>query len=377
MTAKSPIRNSVLVAGGGTAGHLLPGLSVARELVERGQDPSTIHFAGSVNGPEANLVPEAGFGVTLLPGRGIQRKLTVENLGAVWGLLRSIGQSFRLVRKRKPDVVLVLGGFASAAVGLAAIVTRVPVVVADQNARAGAVNRLVGRFAAACAVPFPDTDLPKATVTGNPVREEILSAAAARNPEGSAAELGMSVDRTRIGVVTGSLGSQRVNRAVVDAVRDDWAERSDLSIYHVIGVRDFDGDELQVPPTQSDAARVEYRPVRYEEHPETLLDACDLVVSRAGGTTVAELAVMGSPSVLIPLPIATRDHQSANALELVRVGAAVMVPDSELTKDRLVSEVDALVQDPGRLEVMASAAAATARTDAAAAVADLLVENAR
>ncbi len=168
-----PERGSILIAGGGTAGHVLPGLAVADELVARGHSRSSIHFVGSARGPEADLVSAAGFGITLLPGRGIQRKLTLENLRSARDLLRGVWTAVRLVRRCRPSVVLVLGGYASFAAALASVLWRAPMVVADQNARAGAVNRLAAPFARVSAVPFESTDLPHKVVVGNPVRPEI------------------------------------------------------------------------------------------------------------------------------------------------------------------------------------------------------------
>jgi undecaprenyldiphospho-muramoylpentapeptide beta-N-acetylglucosaminyltransferase len=361
-----PVRSWALIAGGGTAGHVLPGLAVARELVERGHGADTIHFVGARRGIEAELVPAAGFGITLLPGRGVQRALTLDNVGAVLGLLRAAWQAVGLVRRRRPAVVLALGGFASVAVAVAAVLWRVPLVVADQNARAGAANRLVGRFAHACAVPFSETDLPRAVVTGNPVRPEVLEVAAARDRNAARRELGLPTDRVVLVAFAGSLGARSVNRAVQGAVAA-WEDRGDLAVHHVVGARDWE-DRAAVSPS-----RLDYRAVRYEDRMPLALAAADLVVCRSGGTTVAELAVIGVPSVLVPLPIATRDHQTANAGPLVRAGAAVLVPDDELDAQRLVAEVDALVDaGPERLAAMADAARAIGRPDAAAAVADLV-----
>jgi undecaprenyldiphospho-muramoylpentapeptide beta-N-acetylglucosaminyltransferase len=360
-----------MVAGGGTAGHLLPGIAVANDLVARGHAAQDVHFVGAERGPEATAVPGAGFGITLLPGRGIQRKLTPANVAAVWGLLRAVARAVALVRRERPAVVLVLGGYASAACALAAVLWRVPMVVADQNARAGAVNRLAGRFAAACAVPFDSTDLPRAVVTGNPVRARVLDRAAARDPRAARAALGIPEGRTVVGVFAGSLGSRRINEATAHAVCGAWAGREDLAVYHVLGARDWD-DRPEVP-----AGEVAYRAVRYEEHMELVLDAADVVVCRAGGTTVAELAVMGTPALLVPLPIATRDHQRANALELVGAGAAVLVDDAELDAGRLVGQLDRLIAEPGLLTRMGQAARGLGRPDAAAAVADLLERHAR
>ena len=370
-----PIADSAtyaLVAGGGTAGHVLPGLAVASALVDRGHDRSSIHFVGSERGLERTLVPDAGFGVTLLPGRGIQRRLTLENIAAAWGLLRAVAKGVGIVRRRRPKVVLVLGGYASIACTIGAVIWRVPIVVMEQNARAGAANRLAGRFAKACAVPFVETDLPRSVVTGNPVRAEVLAINRERDRVAARASLGVTGDRTFIAVVTGSLGSRKVNEAVFAAV-PKWSTRTDLSIRHVIGSRDWESVQDSLPEGDG----LEYLAVRYEDHMDTVLAAADLLIGRAGGTTVAELAEVGVAGVLVPLPQAPRDHQTANAAALVRAGAAVLIPDADLDGDRLVAEVQPLLDDPSKLERMGTAAHTLAQPDAADAVAELVERHAR
>jgi UDP-N-acetylglucosamine--N-acetylmuramyl-(pentapeptide) pyrophosphoryl-undecaprenol N-acetylglucosamine transferase len=363
-----------LVAGGGTAGHVLPGLAVARALVARGHDPATIHFVGSERGLEASLVPAAGFGLTVLPGRGIQRRLTLQNLAAVWGLLRAVAKGIGLVRRRRPAVVLVLGGYASVACVVGAVLWRVPIVVAEQNARAGAANRLAGVFAKASAVPFAETDLPRSVVTGNPVRAEVLAIDRVADRAPAREALGLPLDRTVIAVVTGSLGARKVNQAVRAAV-PAWADRSDLAIRHVIGSRDFDAMATDAPELPEGGLL--YQQVRYEDRMDLLLAAADLLVGRAGGTTVAELAEVGLPGLLVPLPIAPRDHQTANAAALVRAGAAILVPDDALDGDRVVRELQPLLDEPERLVAMGIAARSLARPDAADRVADLVEAHAR
>jgi UDP-N-acetylglucosamine--N-acetylmuramyl-(pentapeptide) pyrophosphoryl-undecaprenol N-acetylglucosamine transferase len=320
-----------IFAGGGTGGHVLPGLAVARSLVARGHDPSTIHFVGGDSGVESALVPAAGFTVDELPGRGIQRRLTLENIAAVIGIVRGILQAVRIVRRRRPQVVVALGGYASVAVGLAAVLWRVPLVVLEQNARAGAANRLLGRRAAAAAVSFPGTDLPRAVVTGNPLRPEIREAAEDRNRAEAATALGLPPGRTIVAVYSGSLGSRRINEAVRGLV-EHWKGRDDVAIRHVIGRRDFQGylqsapDFAEAPvrePPASDQLPSEgrseatpgacvYQVVEYEDRIDLLLAAADLAVTRAGGG-VAELAALGVPAVLVPLPIATRGRARRNA----------------------------------------------------------------
>jgi len=367
-------RTWAVIAGGGTAGHVLPGLAVARALVARGRPREDIHFVGSQRGLEARLVPEAGFRVTLLPGRGIQRRLTVANVGAAWGLLRALVEGIVLVRRERPAVVVVLGGYASVACVLGAVLWRVPIVVTEQNARAGAANRLAGRFAKACAVPFDETDLPRRVVTGNPVRPEVLAVDRTAHRAAARAALGLPDDRTVVAVVTGSLGSRRVNDAVWGAL-PRWAARRDLAVRHVLGTRDHDAGPPPVPALP--AGGLVYQAVRYEDHMDQVLAAADLLVSRSGGTTVAELAEVGLASVLVPFPAAPRDHQTANAGPLVRAGAAIMVPDDDLDAERLLAEVDPLLDDPERLVAMGAAARSLAHPDAADRVADLVEEHAR
>ncbi len=363
-----------VIAGGGTAGHTLPGIAIARALVARGHEPSSIRFVGSERGSESRLVPAAGFEVTLLPGRGIQRRLTAANLGAAWGLFRAVLQAFGLLRRHRPSVVVAMGGYASVPCALAAMALRVPIVVAEQNAVPGLANRLTARFAKAAAVSFPGTDLPKAVLTGNPVRPEVLAIERGRDRDAARADLHIAAGQRVLLVFGGSLGSLRINEAVVGAL-GSWLPRRELTVRHVIGERDWTLVADQAPAPVDEG--VTYVPVRYEDDMPRAFAAADLVVCRSGATTVAELAAIGVPAILVPLPGAPGDHQTANASALVDAGAAVLVPDSQLTADRLVREVDALIAEPGRLEAMAASARATAHRDAGDAVAALVESHAR
>ena len=372
------------IAGGGTAGHLLPGMAVAEALVARGHERSTIHFVGGSRGPETTLVPEAGFPLTALAGRGITRKVSFASLAAAFGVARGVVSGIGLIRRLRPQVVVVLGGYAAVPCTIGAILWRVPIVVMEQNARAGAANRLAGRFAKAAAVPFDDTDLPRRVLTGNPVRPEILAVDRQRDRATARDELDLPSDRVVLAVFSGSLGSRRINTAV-RLLSERWAGRSDLAIHHVVGARDWDAEladpSMSTTPTLDTGAPagvgLDYRRVRYEDRMPLLLSAADLAICRAGGSTVAELAVVGLGAVLVPLPIATRDHQTANAAPLVRAGAAVVVADDELDVDRLEAVLTPLLSEPGRLDAMAAAARTLATPDAAERVADLVEEHAR
>jgi undecaprenyldiphospho-muramoylpentapeptide beta-N-acetylglucosaminyltransferase len=328
---------------------------------------------GAERGIEARLVPPTGLTMTLLPGRGIQRRLTLENLRAIGGLILAAGRAVRLVGRLRPRVVVSVGGYASVAVGLAAVLRRVPVVVAEQNQVPGAANRLLGRFARAAAVSFPGTPLPRAVVTGNPVRADVSALDPTRDRAAARAAFGVSPGRRLVLVFGGSLGALRINQAVLAAL-PRWRDRSDLAVHHVVGRRDWDAIHDDAP---SDPGRLELRMVPYEDEMPAALGAADLAVCRAGSSTCFELAAAGLPAVLVPSPYVTADQQTGNAGHLVRAGAAVLVPDTELDGDRLVGVVDGLLADPARLAEMGDAARGLARPAAATQIAELAEANAR
>lgn len=367
----NPTQTYALIVGGGTAGHVLPGVAIGQELVRRGHRSDSIHFVGSERGVERTIVPAAGFELTLLPGRGIQRRLTTNNVGAIIGLLRAFATSFSLLRSHRPKVVVALGGYASVPAGLWAVLLRVPVVVAEQNAVPGLANRIIGRFAKASAVSYSGTDLRRAVWTGNPVRSEILSVAAEPEESRNAARAALGVDSTRTLIVVfgGSLGARTINNATVDAL-SALADRGDLEIRHIIGARDFaDVSSRAVLP---DDAELVYTPIEYENDMASVYAAADLVVCRAGATSCAELAVTGTPAVLVPLPGAPGDHQTANARALEQAGGAELFADSIFDSALMVDTVSRLVSKPEILESMRVGALRLARPDAGEAVADLV-----
>ena len=363
-----------VIAGGGTAGHVLPGISIGREIVGRGAPRHAVHFVGSARGVETRLVVEAGFGLTTLPGRGLQRKLALSNVAAATGLAQALVQALFVLRRHRPAVVIGLGGYASAACGAAAALLRVPLVITEQNAVPGLANRLLSRFAAGAATAFESTDLPRATWTGNPVRAEVLEADRSAGRAAARAALGVDDQCRLVAVFGGSLGARTINDAVAGAL-DLWRDRSDLHVRHIAGRRDY--EELSRRVSTGPERALAYDLVAYEDDMAAVYAAADLMVSRAGATTVAELAAVGVPAVLVPLPGAPGDHQTANARRLVAAGGAIMVRDDEADSSRLVAEVDALLEDPGRLDTMAGAAGSVARPDAASAVVDLVESCAR
>lgn len=361
----------VVLAGGGTAGHVFPGLAVAEELLERGV--SDIQFATSKTGVGAEAVQRAGFPHTTLSGRGIQRSLksrsVLDNLAAsaklVWGTI----QAWRLLRRVRADIVLCLGGYVSVSAGTAARLLRIPVVIAEQNAVPGWANKVVSRYAKAAAVSFAGTDLPRARHTGNPVRKEILQAAEI----GRASEkLDISDAAFRVLILGGSLGAGHINNAVREAF-PSWRGRNDISVSHIVGQREW--KEFETLAGQAERERVAYAAMPFADNISELLAEADLVIGRSGAGIVAELAVMGKPSLLVPLPGAPGDHQTANAKALGE--GAMVIPQTEFDGERLAKEIDRFAGNPELLKSMSAAALLQARPHAAAAIADLLQELAR
>jgi UDP-N-acetylglucosamine:LPS N-acetylglucosamine transferase len=356
---------------------VLVALAIARALVNRGHDPASIEFVGSRRGQEADLLAGTGFPLTLLAGRGIARRLDprtlVANVVAVAGLVwATLSETARLALRR-PRVVVSVGGYAAVPGGAAAVVLRIPLVLVNVDAVPGLTHRVLGRFAAASAVAFPETPLPGAVVTGAPVRDEVR--AVERTPDGAAQarrQLGLPTDRLVVGVFGGSLGARSINRAA-SGLAGRWAGRTDRCLYHVTGRRDWEAMAAAGGDGDASCRRL----VPFEPRMDLLYQAADVVVCRAGAITVAELAVAGVPSVLVPLPGAPGDHQTANARALVAVGAGVLLPDAECDPDRLEAVLDGLLGDPDRLAAMGAAARAAGHPDAADRVAEVVDDHAR
>jgi UDP-N-acetylglucosamine--N-acetylmuramyl-(pentapeptide) pyrophosphoryl-undecaprenol N-acetylglucosamine transferase len=350
-----------LVTGGGTGGHVYPALALADELVGRGHPVPSIRFVGARRGLEARVVPEAGFEIDLLPGRGIQRRLTLANVAALWENLRAFVRSRRIVERARPRVVVGVGGYASLPCLLAARLRRVPAVVHEQNAAPGLANRLAVRMGARAAVSLPGTPLRNPVLTGNPIRPEI--AAIRRAP----------TTPPLLAVIGGSLGAGRLNDAAM-GLYQRWRDREDVAVHHVAGVRNYEGCVAVLEAARRPGDRLGYELVSYEDHMELLYARTTLAVSRAGAVTVAELAAAAVPSILVPLPGAPGDHQTRNAEAMVDAGAALLMPDRDCDAARLDVVVGELLADRGRLDAMAKAARTLARPDAAARLADLVEE---
>lgn len=385
-TTKSSGRVWAVIAGGGTGGHVVPGLAVAEQIVARCDRAEAVHYLGSRRGIETTVVPEAGFTLTALRGRGIARKFTPRNITAVAGLCAAIVEAVVRMARWRPAVVVGLGGFASVPGVVAAIVWRVPLVLAEQNAVPSAANRLAARFARAAAVPFAEVDLPRAVWTGNPVRSAVTRVDRTSGRDEACRRLGIDPRRKVLCVFGGSLGARRINEALFDAL--EYArQREDLTIRHITGARDYAefsariNQRAEIDTESPGSYRLDgglvLQLVEFETDMAAVYAAGDLLVCRAGAGTVAELTVVGAPAILVPLPGSPGDHQSANARMLAESQAARVVSDSELDGERFYREIDDLLGDEPRRAAMSAASRAHGRADAAQAVVDLLERHAR
>ncbi len=370
-----PTGRSVLIAAGGTGGHVMPGLALARTLVER--DPTaTVRFAGTSRGIERQVVPEAGFALDLLPILPLSRRLTLATILAPLAAVAGTVAAWRLIRRHGVAVVAGMGGYVTLPTAVAAWLARVPVVLHEQNAVPGLANRLasplaakVGVGVAEAAAAFPPG---KVAVVGNPVRPELARLdRAARRPE-ALRVFDLDERRRTLFVFGGSQGARRVNQAVVAATAC-WPDPAGLQILHACGRRDEDAVRAawrSAAPTDRD---LRVRVVGFVERMDLAYAAADLALTRAGAITVAELTAAGVPAVLVPLPHAAADHQAANAKAVAAGGGAVVVPDAELDGPRLAAVVAPLLADPERLAKMGVAMLGLARPAAAEDLAALVL----
>lgn len=361
----------IVIAGGGTGGHLYPGIAVARELLSRRPDAS-ISFAGTSRGIEVRVVPREGFALDLIRSAGIKGKSMVGRAWGLWLLPLGVFDSWHLLSARRPHLVIGVGGYSSGPVVLVAALRRIPTMLLEQNAVPGITNRMLAPLVRAAAVGFESTQAffgPKAFVSGNPVRPEFLAAVAPGMPA-CTDEDGDHVQReVRVLVFGGSQGAHAINVAMVEAAAELAAGLPRLRLTHQTGEQDVE------------MVRAAYRRVELVAEVEPFLydmglriAEADLVVCRAGATTLAEITAAGRAAILIPLPTATDDHQRKNAAALADAGAAEVLLQSEASGHTLAQRIVALAGNRERRSRMAAAARALGRPDAAQVIATRALE---
>ena len=363
--AGDPLR--VLVAGGGTGGHLYPGIAVAREILVRRPD-ARITFVGTSKGIESKVLPREGFQLDVIRSGGLKGKSLADTIRGAALLPLSLLDAWRVVSARTPHVVIGVGGYSSGPVVLVAALRGVPSLLLEQNAVPGLTNRLLSRVVRAAAVTFDSTTQffgSKAFVSGNPVRPEFVTARFKTPP----AEPTESVSVFRVLVFGGSQGAHAINVAMVEASAELAASSPHLRLTHQTGDRDV---EMVRDAYARAGIQAEVEPFLYDM--AARLSEADLVVCRAGATTVSELAAASKPAILIPLPTATDDHQRKNAEELANAGAADLLLQHDATGPVLARQILSLAADTGRRRRMADMVRTFARPDAAQVIASRVLQ---
>jgi UDP-N-acetylglucosamine--N-acetylmuramyl-(pentapeptide) pyrophosphoryl-undecaprenol N-acetylglucosamine transferase len=347
----------VILAGGGTGGHVIPALAIARELQSRYS--AECCFIGTSRGIETRLVPTAGFPLELIQVGALNQVSFATRAKTVLGLPLAVFSSLRIVRKFRPDVMIGVGGYASGPAMLAAALRRVPTVAFEPNVVPGFANRMVARFVSAAAVHFEETKkyFRNCRVTGVPVRAEFFELPQ-REP----------ADPPTLLVFGGSQGARAINQAMTGAMGALRDRIPGIKLLHQTGERDYD---TTVAAYEKLAVIVEVS--KFMDNMPAMFARADLIVSRSGASTVAEIAAAGKPSVFVPFPKAADDHQRRNAEAMQNVGAAVMLEERDLTSVKLADAVGDILSNPVKMKAMSVAARGMAHPNATRDIAELAV----
>jgi len=344
-----------VVTGGGTSGHVMPALAIIEMLQEHGHASSDIAYVGARRVIETSLLAHLDIETAFLPMSGLQRSFSLrgvsQNLLLPFRLLRSRMTARALLRKWNPSVVVSVGGYASEPIAAEAVAKGIPLVCVTYDRIAGLATRRQSRKATVCAVAFDDSPLPRAIVTGAPVRATLRHLSVGESRDAARERLNVPRDATVVTVLGGSLGSGVLNSAVNDILKS-CAPQGNVAVFHICGERFLASRDVAEVPD----GVVSYQRVGYEKRMADVYAATDVLVARAGASTVAEIATVGVAAILVPWKDAADNHQQLNAEWLASTGAAILVPESECADGGLSRAVQMLVTDAEKRSALASTA---------------------
>lgn len=337
----------VIVSGGGTGGHIFPALSIANAL-KRLEPDIEILFVGAEGKMEMEKVPEAGFRIEGLPVRGLQRRLTFQNIKVLLNLCKSLRRAKKIIREFKPDAVVGVGGYASGPIGQVAVKAGIPLVLQEQNSYAGVTNKILARKACRICVAYEGMERffgsDKIVFTGNPVRKNLLECKSKR--EEGLVFYGLDAGRRTLLVTGGSLGAGTLNKAMVRYL-EEIGKWEDVQVLWQCGSYYYENLESQLEGKLPSNVHL----TAFLKRMDLAYACADVVVARAGAGTISELCLLGKAAVLIPSPNVAEDHQTKNAMALVNKGAAVMLKDAE-AEEKLVSVLGELLKDSGKCRTL-------------------------
>ena len=337
----------LMVSGGGTGGHIYPALALIEDLIKR-EPESKVLYIGSTRGLEKNIVPQRGINFKELKIQGFKRSLSLDNLKTVYLFLKSVHQSKKMIKQFKPDIVIGTGGYVSGAVVYAAARLHVPTMIHEQNSVVGLTNRFLSHFVDKIAIAFrmAAAQFPKAKIvfTGNPRAQQ--AAHVKSNFQWS--QYGLRSGLPTVLIFGGSQGALKINRATVKAIPD--FDHKKYQVVFVTGQKRYRSVMDQLSNVNYDHQRIVIKP--YINNMPQILPKVSLIVGRAGATSLAEITALGIPSILIPSPYVTADHQTKNAMSLVNKNAAKLLTENDLTHQTLVRDIDSLITKPGKLKRM-------------------------
>ena len=360
---------NIMISGGGTGGHIYPALTIYKTL-ETMVDANFLYI-GTERGLESRIVPKEGIPFTTLPVQGLQRKLSLDTLVTAGKTLSSLWKANQLISDFKPDIVIGTGGYVCGPLLLAAALRGIPTLIQEQNVVPGITNKILSRFvdmvAVGCEEAIPHFPRAKKVIyTGNPVRPSVVTA----NREEARAYFGLQDDQTAILVAGGSRGARSINTAM-QAVHEHYKGREDIKIIHATGTDEYSRVCESLGIQEGDVYSSTSHIVPYLDNMDMAMAASDMAIFRSGAIGLAELAVRGIPSILIPYPYAAADHQTFNAKAFVDAGASTMIVDKELNGTRLLQAVDAMLADQRCRKRMAEATLQLGKPEAAIEIAKL------
>ncbi|WP_367370927.1 undecaprenyldiphospho-muramoylpentapeptide beta-N-acetylglucosaminyltransferase [Pediococcus parvulus] len=349
----------LMISGGGTGGHIYPALALIEALKKR-EPNSEILYVGTEKGLESKIVPAQGIAFKTIKIQGFKRSLSLENFKTIGLFLKSVGDAHKMIKEFRPDVVVGTGGYVSGAVVFAASLQRIPTVIHEQNSVVGVTNKFLSHFVTKIGISFEDSrsqfPIKKVVFTGNPRATQV----ALMQPNDALSEYGLRSNLPTLLIFGGSRGAERINSATVEALPQ--LKQKDYQVLFVTGQVHYQKIMAAIKPSDL-GSNVVVRP--YISKMPELLPNFEAILGRAGATSIAEITALGIPSILVPSPYVTNDHQTKNARSLVKKGAAELLPEVHLDADSLVKATDELMTDENKRKKMGEAAKKMGRPRAA------------